>query len=75
VLLTNLARQALGYSHLLEGVGRATADAAMVPRSVPSVLTTSSQDPEKRTWPFAQRNERPGQQGCAARDLNPQPAD
>jgi hypothetical protein len=28
-----------------------------------------------RLWPSAREGKRPGQRGCAARDLNPQPAD
>jgi hypothetical protein len=30
---------------------------------------------QRRLWPLARAHERPGQKGCAARDLNPQPAD
>jgi hypothetical protein len=63
------------YSHLLPGVGRQAAEAAMalVPRStvVPASFAHDAEDDDG----LSLGGERPGQKGCAIRDSNPEPAD
>ena len=70
------------YASVLPEVAHRAAEAAarLVPRRHARRIPAARPHfgpiwPRKRRWPSAHADERPGQWGCAARDLNPQPAD
>ena len=68
------------YTSVLPEVARAAAEAAarLVPRTTSTdrrVPIASPSAAVETTWALPPRRESPGHHGCAARDLNPEPAD
>ena len=75
-VLPEVARQtAEGIAALVLAAGRNPPGRSTGPPRRPAGLTTGSPRPHQPTGHDSDGGKSPGQKGCAARDLNPQPAD
>ncbi len=75
-VLPEVARQtADGIAALVLAAGRSPPGRSTGPPRRPAGLTTGSPRPHQPTGHDSDEGKSPGQKVCAARDLNPQPAD